>query len=175
MESGFCQNRGPERLGARRGAVGAWEAQSSACFVLCAGLVRPGDVLVCLTNKKRHPITGATSIEYIKKKIMGAPKTICKLTLQRDGVQFEAELRRGGFSQPTPEASLPIPAEDRTSTQCASARSSSSRQSAALLHTCGVGLLLGKDRQGNTVIEGIAPGGPADLSGEVLIGDIILG
>ena len=66
-------------------------------------------------------------------------------------------------------------AEDRTSTRSASARSSGSRQSAALLHTCGVGLLLGKDSKGNTVIEGVAPGGPADLSGMVMIGDIILG
>ena len=135
-------------------------------------------MLVCLTNKKRHPITGATCIEYIKKKIMGAPKTICKLTLQRDGVQFEAELRRGGFSQPATNASAPMAsaaAEDRTSARSASARSSGSRQSGALLHTCGVGLLLGKDSKGNTVIEGVAPGGPADLSGMVMIGDIILG
>ena len=39
-ESLVCQNRGPERLGARRCAVGAWEAQSSACFVKIAILSR---------------------------------------------------------------------------------------------------------------------------------------
>ena len=57
------------------------------------GRVRPGDVLLCLTNKKRHPVTAATSIEYIKKKIMGAPRTVCRLTLQRDGLQFDVDLR----------------------------------------------------------------------------------
>lgn len=157
------------------------------CFI--PGLVFPGDILLCLTNKKKHRITGSTSVEYIKKKIMGAPGTVCKLTLQREGVPFDVDLRRGGFSQPavagaavaaetsfqSSETALSAVDQGRASTRSTSPRSRTSRRSAALLHTCGVGLLVGKDAKGNIVIEGIAPGGPADASGKVLRGDIILG
>ena len=177
------------------------------------GRVQVGDVLLCLTNKKRHPITTATSIEYIKKKIMGAPRTTCTLSLLRNGAKFDVDLTRGGFSQPVtadtvptspnpapstilhtvPAAVVPprgvpsrvavrgdagaVPRRESADTRmsvASEASRSSGRSSAALLHTCGVGLLLCKDAQGNTLVEGVAPGGPADVSGQVMVGDVVL-
>ena len=169
-----------------------------------AGRVRVGDILLCITNKNAHPIQVATSIEYIKKKIMGAPHTTCRLTLQRNGVRFDVNLTRGGFSQPglsEPAAEAAVPSapeeiirgvllpepgaseagapsapkasiqhDDHASSKPAprvASNRSSNRSSAALLHTCGVGLLVAKDAKGNFFIEGVAPGGPAALSGKV--------
>jgi len=39
------------------------------------GQIELGDVLMCITNKKPHVINTLTSLEYVKRKIMGAPRS----------------------------------------------------------------------------------------------------
>ena len=159
-----------------------------------------GDVLLCLTNTKPHPVTPTTSIHYIKQKIMGAPGTTCRLKLQRNGVIFEVDLKRSAFSQPVlpfsndsgsgnrvlKEEMASTKAEtnvrgvvsscaaDLTAQRMSVSSSVSSRASGSGGDTCGVGLRLTKDANGNIVIAELAPGGPAHLSGNVMEGDVIL-
>ena len=160
-----------------------------------SGRVFVGDVLVCLTNKKPHAIDRHTDIEYVKRKIQGQPKTTCRLTLVRNGSKFEVVLTRGGFSQPANAVpqhgqdaeTVALPGvEGQTGHQLhatganqqdearhrTSGCSSVSRTSGGV--TCGVGLLPSKDVIGNIVVAGVAPGGPADLSGQVMVGDCIV-
>ena len=146
--------------------------------------VQVGDALVCLTNTKPHPITAQTEIEYVKRKIAGQPRSTCRLTLVRNGAKFDVLLTRGGFSQPVEAAAegrAPSTAPsgpsggseaDRMSVASCSSSAATSRASGDV--TCGVGLLPAKDAQGSIVVAGIAPGGPADLSGQVMVGDVIL-
>ena len=146
--------------------------------------VQVGDALVCLTNTKPHPITAQTDVEYVKRKIAGQPRSTCRLTLVRNGAKFDVLLTRGGFSQPVEAAAegrAPSTAPsgpsggseaDRMSVASCSSSAATSRASGDV--TCGVGLLPAKDAQGSIVVAGIAPGGPADLSGQVMVGDVIL-
>jgi C-terminal processing protease CtpA/Prc len=142
--------------------------------------VQVGDALVCLTNTKPHPITAQTDVEYVKRKIAGQPRSTCRLTLVRNGAKFDVLLTRGGFSQPVEAA-----AEGRAPSTAPSGGSEADRLSVASSSsaatsrasgdvTCGVGLLPAKDAQGSIVVAGIAPGGPAHLSGQVMVGDVIL-
>ena len=139
-----------------------------------------GDALVCLTNTKPHPITAQTDVEYVKRKIAGQPRSTCRLTLVRNGAKFDVLLTRGGFSQPVEAV-----AEGRAPSTAPSGGSESDRMSVASFSsaatsrasgdvTCGVGLLPAKDAQGSIIVAGIAPGGPAGLSGQVMVGDVIL-
>lgn len=60
-----------------------------------------------IRNKKEHVLTPATSLDYVKKKLLGVPRTTCALTLLRcatssgsSGGQFEVVLVRGRFTDP---------------------------------------------------------------------------
>jgi C-terminal processing protease CtpA/Prc len=161
--------------------------------------VQVGDVLLCLTNTKPHPVTPTTSIHYIKQKIMGAPGTTCRLKLQRNDMTFDVDLKRSAFSQPVLPLSNDSGSGNRVKEEIASTKaetnvrgvvsscaadltaqrmsvrsSVSSRASGSGGDTCGVGLRLTKDANGNIVIAELAPGGPAHLSGNVMEGDVIL-
>ena len=140
-----------------------------------------GDLLLALTNKKRHDITCSTSLEYVKRKIMGPPRTTCRLRLQRNGVQFDVELSRGGFLQPSGAINAPEHAVEAvtqeanvSSPQRSEERIASRATSTVFPQEGGVGLVVGKDLQGNIIVQGVAPRGPADQSGQVMEGDIIL-
>ena len=140
-----------------------------------------GDLLLALTNKKRHDITCSTSLEYVKRKIMGPPRTTCRLRLQRNGVQFDVELSRGGFLQPSGAINAPEHAVEAVtqeanvaSPQRSEERIASRATSTVFPQEGGVGLVVGKDLQGNIIVQGVAPGGPAGQSGQVMEGDIIL-
>ena len=140
-----------------------------------------GDLLLALTNKKRHDITCSTSLEYVKRKIMGPPRTTCRLRLQRNGVQFDVELSRGGFLQPSGAINAPEHAVEAvtqeanvSSPQRSEERIASRATSTVFPQEGGVGLVVGKDLQGNIIVQGVAPRGPAGQSGQVMEGDIIL-
>ena len=140
-----------------------------------------GDLLLALTNKKRHDITCSTSLEYVKRKIMGPPRTTCRLRLQRNGVQFDVELSRGGFLQPSGAINAPEHAVEAVTQEANVASPERSEERVVLRATStvspqegGVGLVVGKDLQGNIIVQGVAPRGPADQSGQVMEGDIIL-
>ena len=148
---------------------------------VCSGRVLVGDLLLALTNKKRHDITCSTSLEYVKRKIMGPPRTTCRLRLQRNGVQFDVELSRGGFLQPSGAINAPEHAVEAvtqeanvSSPQRSEERIASRATSTVFPQEGGVGLVVGKDLQGNIIVQGVAPRGPAGQSGQVMEGDIIL-
>eukprot|EP00960_Hanusia_phi_P025226 741132-Hanusia_phi.AAC.5 len=64
-------------------------------------MVKEGDVIYSITNKKVHVLTKTTPLEYVKKKIMGMPKSKCRLVLIRNGEKINVELTRGGFVMPS--------------------------------------------------------------------------
>ena len=112
---------------------------------------------------------------------MGPPRTTCRLRLQRNGVQFDVELSRGGFLQPSGAINAPEHAVEAVTQEANVASPERSEERVVLRATStvspqegGVGLVVGKDLQGNIIVQGVAPRGPADQSGQVMEGDIIL-
>lgn len=56
------------------------------------------------STRRPHKITPATQIEYVKRKLMGAPKSMCMLRVQRGREMLQVRVRRGGFSAPPTSA-----------------------------------------------------------------------
>ena len=47
-------------------------------------------------------------IEYVKRKLMGAPKSVCTLQILRGAQMVQVRIRRGGFSDPTTSSPLSV-------------------------------------------------------------------